>query len=433
MPTWTNWAGNVTADVAAVASPATVAELQEAVAAASAAGRRVKPIGAGHSCTAIGETDGVQLRLERLAGVLRADRESGLTTVLAGTRLHDLNEALWHIGLSMSNLGDIDVQTISGAISTGTHGTGARSGGLATQVQAVQLVLADGSLLTCSADENADVFMAARVGLGALGVIATVTLQCEPAFALAAAEAPGELDEVLATLEENVVGNDHFEFHWFPHTRRVLTKRNNRVLPGTVLRPIRRVRRYVDDELLSNTVVDVINRVTTRRPGLIPRANAVAARALPARDYIDRSYRVFASPRRVRFREMEYAVPRAAVAQVLAGIEAYLVRSGERVGFPVKVSFAAADDVWLSTAFERDTAYVAVHQYARREHETFFRAVEEIAVEVGGRPHWGTVHYLDAGSLGAMYPRFDDFLAVRDRLDPGRVFGNGYLARVLGS
>ncbi|PZS32178.1 MAG: FAD-linked oxidoreductase, partial [Pseudonocardiales bacterium] len=201
MTTWTNWAGTVTAHQAAVAEPATVAELQVTVGAAATKGQRVKPIGAGHSFSAIGQTDGVQLRLDTLAGVLRADRETGLVTVLAGTRLHDLNEALWHLGLSMSNLGDIDVQTISGAISTGTHGTGAKLGGLATQVRALQLVPADGSLLNCDATENPDVFAAARVGLGALGVIATVTLQCEPAFALAAAEAPAHLDDVLADLD----------------------------------------------------------------------------------------------------------------------------------------------------------------------------------------------------------------------------------------
>ncbi|MEP7019979.1 MAG: D-arabinono-1,4-lactone oxidase [Pseudonocardiales bacterium] len=431
--TWTNWAGTVTAHPAAVAEPATVAELQVTVGAAATKGQRVKPIGAGHSFTAIGQTDGVQLRLDQLAGVLRADRETGLVTVLAGTRLHDLNRALWHLGLSMSNLGDIDVQTISGAISTGTHGTGAKLGGLATQVRALQLVPADGSLLHCDATENPDVFAAACVGLGALGVIATVTLQCEPAFALAAAEAPADLDDVLADLDANVDLNDHFEFFWFPHTRRTLTKRNNRVLPGTELRPIKPLRRYLDDEFLANTVFDAVNKLTTRRPALIPRVNAVTARALSARDYIDRSYRVFASPRRVKFREMEYAVPRASVAQVLAEIEDHLARSGEQIAFPVEVRFAAADDVWLSTATGRETGYIAVHQYARREHDTYFRAVEEIAVDVGGRPHWGKLHYRDAASLRTAYPRFDDFVTLRDKLDPERVFGNDYLAQVLGS
>jgi L-gulonolactone oxidase len=431
MPRWTNWAGTVSEDVT-VAFPASVAELARVVTAAAGRGQRVKPIGAGHSFTAIGATDGIQLRLDRLSGVVRADRETGLVTVLAGTSLHALNETLWQLGLSMTNLGDIDVQTLSGALSTGTHGTGLRYGGIATQVRGLELVLADGTVLACSADENPDVFAAARVGLGALGAIATVTLQCEPAFALAAAEAPATLDAVLEDLDENVVGNDHFEFYWFPHTRRVLTKRNNRVLPGTALRPVGRFRHWLDDDFLANEVFDRVNRLTTRRPSLIPRANALATRLLGARGYIDRSYRVFASVRTVRFREMEYAVPRAAVPQVLAEIEAYLARSGERVGFPVEVRFAAADDIWLSTAYRRETGYVAVHQYHLREHEPYFRAVEAIARDAGGRPHWGKIHYRDAESLRGAYERFDDFLAVRDKLDPQRVFGNDYLLQVLG-
>jgi L-gulonolactone oxidase len=425
MATWTNWADTVHAQVE-VLTPTTVAELREIV--RTADGRRIKPIGAGHSFSAIGQTDGVQLRPDKLSGVLRADRETAQVTALAGTRLFELNETLWHLGLALPNLGDIDVQTIAGAISTGTHGTGATLGGLATQVIGMQLVTADGELL----DVDADLLPAAAVSLGALGVIATVTLQCVPAFALAASEAPAALDEVLDELDLNIDGNDHFEFYWFPHTRRVLTKRNNRVLPETALHPVGRVRHYVDDEFLSNTVFDRINRFTTRRPALIPRTNAIAARALSARDYIDRSYRVFASPRRVVFREMEYAVPRDAVPHVLSEIEAWLARSGELIGFPVEVRFAAADDVWLSTAYGRPSGYVAVHQYHRRDHERYFRAVEDIAKSVDGRPHWGKLHYRDASSLRATYPRFADFVALRDKLDPHRVFGNEYLVRVLG-
>ncbi|WP_375497536.1 D-arabinono-1,4-lactone oxidase [uncultured Jatrophihabitans sp.] len=431
MTTWTNWAGTVRADVT-VATPATVGELQRVVAGAAERGQRVKAIGAGHSFTAIGATDGIQLRLHRMSGVVHADRASGLVTVLAGTRLHELNDTLWELGLALTNLGDIDVQTVSGAISTGTHGTGAKLGGLATQVRALELVLADGSLRRCSADADPDLFATACVGLGALGVIATVTLQCEPAFALAANEAPSTLDAVLADLDDEVAGNDHFEFYWFPHTRSVLTKRNNRVLPGTELQPLGRARAWLDDQFLSNTVFDGVNRLTTRRPALIPRVNEVAARALSARGYVDRSYRVFASPRTVRFREMEYAVPRAAVPQVLTEIERWLDRSSEQIGFPVEVRFAAADDLWLSTATGRDTGYLAVHQYHRREHEPYFRAVEAIACDVDGRPHWGKLHYRDAASLAATYPRHADFVALRDKLDPQRVFGNDYLTCVLG-
>ena len=431
MATWSNWAGTATADVR-VEIPQSVAAIQHAVVAAAESGTRVKPIGAGHSFTSVGVTDGVQLRPEGVTGIVAADRETGLVTVLAGTRLHDLNEALWEHGLSMTNLGDIDVQTITGAISTGTHGTGAKMGGIATQVRALQLVTADGQLRDVSAHAEPDLFRAGCVGLGALGVITSVTLQCEPAFALHAQESPAPLDEVLDDLDTLVDGHDHFEFYWFPHTRATLTKRNNRRRVEDGLAPLGRMRHYLDDEVLANTAFGAINKFTTRRPHVIPRANRLASRLLTAREYTDRSYRVFASPRRVKFREMEYAVPRESVPHVLAEIEAYLRRSGEQVGFPVEVRFAAADDLWLSTAHGRASGYIAVHQYIRRDHERYFAAVEAIARSVDGRPHWGKLHDRDAASLRTTYPRFDDFVALRDKLDPNRIFGNAYLDRVLG-
>ena len=432
MPRWTNWAATATATPARVESPRTFAELAHAISRAANEGYRVKAIGAGHSFTPIAITDGVQVRLDKLNGIVRVDQQTGLVTVRAGTRLHELTALLWQLGLSMSNLGDIDVQTLSGAISTGTHGTGIRLGGIATQVRAMQIVRADGTMLDCSPTDNADVFAAARVGLGALGVLATITLQCEPAFALRAVESPAPLDETLERLDDLVHDNDHFEFYWFPHTRRVLTKQNNRVPVGTQLAPVGKIRAYVDDELLSNRVFEWVNRLATARPQLIPRLNSISARALSAREYVDRSHAVFASSRQVRFREMEYAVPRDAVPHVLGEIATWFERNDERIAFPVEVRFAAADDIWLSTAFERESGYIAVHQYVRREHARYFDAVEAIARSVGGRPHWGKLHRRDAASLRECYPRFDDFVALRDRLDPDRVFGNDYLEQVLG-
>lgn len=431
--TWSNWAGNVHARPVGVEHPASIAELQDVVRRARADGRRVKAVGSGHSFTPIAVTDGVQVQLDRLTGIRAVDTATGQVTAGAGIGLHELNRALWSLGLSMTNLGDIDVQTLAGALATGTHGTGAKLGGIATQVRALTLVTADGAVLTCTPEQHPDVFAAAAVGLGALGIVAEVTLQCEPAFALAAAEAPGTLDAVLAGLEQEWTGHDHFEFYWFPHTRRVLTKRNDRVRPGTQLRPLGRVRGYIDDELLSNTVFEGLNRLTVRRPGVIPRLNQVSARVLSARDYIDRSYRVFASSRRVRFREMEYALPRAAVPSVLAELAGWIERSGEQIAFPVEVRCAAADELWLSTAHGRETGYVAVHQYWRRDSTRYFRAFEQIARAHDGRPHWGKLHERTAEDLAPAYPRFADFLAVRDRLDPDRLFGNDYLTRVLGS
>lgn len=426
---WTNWAGTATASPAEVAEPATVDELQRVVARASASGLRVKALGSGHSFTPIAVTDGLALRLNRLRGIVSADPATGLATVLAGTTLHELGPALWDRGLAMPNMGDIDVQTVAGALATGTHGTGATLGGLGTQVAGMQLVLADGTLHDCVGEE----IPAAAIGLGALGIVATVTLRCVPAFLLHANETPAAFDEVLrdpGTFDAFAEAHDHAELYWFPHTRRLLTKRNDRTADEP--RPLPRWRRTLDDELLSNTVFEWTNRACAARPSLIPRVNAIATRALSARTFVDRSYRVFATPRRVRFRETEYALPRDAVPHAIGEIEDWLRRSGERVAFPIEVRVAASDDVWLSTAHGRDSGYVAVHQYVGADHTRYFDAAESILRSLGGRPHWGKMHSLAADDLAALYPRLDDFRTVRDRLDPGRTFTNPYLRRVLG-
>jgi L-gulonolactone oxidase len=430
---WRNWAGTASANPARVVAPGSVDELCAAVAAATRDRLRVKATGSGHSFTDIAVTDGVRLDLNRLDAVTAVDGTS--VTVQAGIPLHRLNAVLDGHRLALTNLGDIDRQTISGAISTGTHGTGARFGGLATQVTALELVQPDGRLLRCDAGRDPDLFAAARVGLGALGVIATVTLQAEPAFLLHADERPMRLGPVLEQLDGAggmVEANDHVEFYWFPHTDRTLTKRNNRVAPGEQPRPLGRARAWLDDELLANRVYEAVQRFGARAPATVPAINTVSAMALSARRYVDRSHRVFVSPRRVVFREMEYAVPRAAVADVLRELRCWVDGHDERISFPVEVRFAAADDIWLSTAYQRDSAYVAVHQYHRQPHERWFAAVETIMSAVGGRPHWGKLHGLDAAALAARYPRHADFVRLRDQVDPTGVFHNAYLGRVLG-
>jgi len=429
---WQNWSKTVSSTPARIVSPRSGDEVADEVARAAEDNLSVKAIGAGHSFSDIAATRGVLIEPSRLTGIINADRATGLVTVAAGTTLRELNIALWKMGLSLTNLGDIDVQTVAGAISTGTHGTGKNFGGLATQVRGLQLATAEGKLLDCSPEENGDIFAAARIGLGALGVITAITLQCEPAFLLHAVEAPADYDDLLEVLGV-MEARDHFEFYWFPHTRRVLTKCNTRLSTEHEAKPLRRWRGWWDDEFLSNTVFNGINRITTVRPKLIGAANRLAARALSEREYIDRSYRVFASPRRVVFREMEYAVPRKSLAYFIDEIDSWLRRSGERIGFPIEVRTAAADNIPLSTAYGRETAYVAVHQYHRRPHERYFNAVEDIAKSLDGRPHWGKLHYRSADDLAPAYPRFADFVAVRDRLDPERRFGNDYLRRVLGS
>ncbi|MFB6719161.1 D-arabinono-1,4-lactone oxidase [Kribbella sp. NPDC056345] len=430
--TWRNWAGTEAATGVEVLRPASVDELAASVKAAAEQGKKLKAVGSGHSFTGCAAPEQVMVRLDGLSAITNADQESGRVTVGAGTGLRKLNAGLAAFDLAMANLGDIDKQTISGAISTGTHGTGARLGGIATQIAALDLVTADGSVLHCSPEENADVFNAARVSVGALGVISSITLQTVPAYLLRAQEMPLPLAEVLDGFDQLADGNDHFEFYWFPHTEIALTKRNNRVAAGVGPSPVNAIRGWVDDELLSNRVFELTNRLAMRRPALVPRINRLASRALSAREYVDASYKVFVSERNVLFRESEYAVPREHVVEVLHRLREWIDNSGHHFPFPIEVRVAAADDIWLSTASGRDTAYIAIHQYHRLPHDSYFEAFERIVAEYQGRPHWGKLHTLGADDLRARYPHFDDFLAVRDRVDPTRTFSNPYTRKVFG-
>ncbi|WP_338750337.1 D-arabinono-1,4-lactone oxidase [Janibacter alittae] len=428
--TWTNWAGTVTASPE-VLRPRTPEALAETVRDAAARGRRVKPVGSSHSFTAVAQPADLQLSLEHLTGIVSADRETGRVRVLAGTPLRLLNQALDLLGLAMPNLGDIDAQTISGALSTGTHGTGATLPGLSAGIAGLRLVTPDGSSRWIDASDP-ELFGAARLGLGALGVITELELACLPAYRLRAVERPDSLDTVLPRIQELFDAHRHFEMYWFPGTRRVQTKAND-LVDDSVDEPLAPWRRRLDDEFLSNTVFGAANRLLTGVPRAVLPFNEIAARVLTERTYTGPSHEVFCTPRTVRFLESEYAVPREAVADVLTDLAAWVERRREPVSFPVEVRVAAPDDIWLSTGYERANAYIAVHQYHRADHREYFAAFEDIAAAHAGRPHWGKMHRLGADELAGLYPRMTDFRAVRDRLDPDRVLANDYLTRVLGA
>jgi FAD-linked oxidoreductase len=426
---WRNWAGNVAARPVRVAAPSSTAELAAAVRRAAGDGLTVRAAGSGHSFSPVAATRGLLVRPERLSGIRTIDREAGTVTVAAGTPLRQLNEVLAGEGLSLANMGDIMEQTVSGAVSTGTHGTGRDSASLSAQLRGLEMVLADGSVLRCSPALRPEVFSAARIGLGALGVLSELTFAVEPLFRLTAREEPMPLDRVLADFDGLVRENEHFEFYWFPHTGRCLTKRNNRT--DGPARPLPRLRGWVDDELLANGAFRLVCEAGRAVPAAVPGLARLAVRALAPRTYTDIAHRVFTSPRRVRFVEMEYALPREAVTTALRELRTLVDASGLRVGFPVEVRTAPADDIPLSPASGRDTAYVAVHMFRGVPHRAYFSAAERIMTAHGGRPHWGKLHTRGADDLAALYPRYGEFVALRDVLDPGRVFTNDHVRQIL--
>ena len=415
-----------------VERPATAGAVQRAVEAAAASGLRIKPVGAGHSFTGIAVAPDVQLDLTDLTGVIDADVATGRVTLAAGTRLHELPALLAPYGLAMPNMGDIDRQSIAGATSTGTHGTGLGFGGLATQIVAAKLVTGTGELLTVSETEHPELLSAVRVGLGALGVLVEVTLQLVPRFVLHAVERPEPFGLVLDEWMDRVRERDHFEFYWFPHTDTALTKTNTR-LPGDAPRtPRGRVSRWVDDELLANGAYRRMCAIGRMSPGATPTLARLVDRFTGHRDFTDFSPAAFTTHRTVRFREMEYAIPLEAIPEAVREVRSLIEGKGWSISFPIEVRAAASDDNWLSTAYGRETGYIAVHRYFREDPTEYFGAVEAIMRGYGGRPHWGKLHTQTAETLRRVYPRFDDFVRVRDELDPERRFANPYLDRVLG-
>jgi len=421
VPTWVNWARQQRCAPERIETPASEEELVRAVAGA----RRVRVAGSGHSFTDIACTDGVMLDLSAMRRVLSADGNQ--VTVEAGITLRDLGEELRARGLAMENQGDVDPQTLAGAISTATHGTGSRFGNLSSQVVGVRLVDGSGEVREIS---DGDELRAARVSLGALGAIAAVTLRCVPAFTIHRVDQPRALEDVLPRLDELVDSHDHWEAFVMPYTRKALTLTSERT--DRAPEPAGRVAAFTRDVVLENAVLGLFCRTGRAAPRLIPALNRRLAGLMGGAEHLDASNRVYANKRLVRFTEMEYAIPRERAAEALERVLAMIERRRLPIGFPIELRVVAPDDALLSTAHQRATAYIAVHQYVGMEFETYFRAVEAIMDEYEGRPHWGKRHYQTEATLRPRYPEWDRFAEIRERLDPERRFENDYLRRVLG-
>lgn len=430
-PRFTNWAGNQSCLPMERRAPTTTAEVAEIVTAAHRAGGRVKVVGAGHSFTDTACTNGVLLSLDALDELTDHDAVAGEVTVGAGIRLHALNERLHDLGLAMPNLGDIDTQSLAGATATATHGTGRELGNLSTNIVGFEIVTGTGEVLWCDEHEHREVWSVGRVGIGALGIITRIRLRCVPSFNLHADERGAGLDKLLDDWDGFITSADHTEFFWLPGSGACLTKRNHRT--DDPEQPPSRVRHLIEKEFGENVALDLAMRAVRRFPSQRERIrSAFAAVGTSSRDVVDRSYRVFASTRRVRFREMEYSIAVDAVPEALRRVRALVDAMAEPPLFPVEVRVSAGDDIALSTAEGRDAGWIAVHQYTGIPYGDYFRGVEQIMNDYDGRPHWGKLHFQTHEVLRTRYPHWDRFAEVRARLDPTGTFRNDYLDRVLG-
>lgn len=430
MTEWRNWAGDQVCRPADIARPHDVKSVAEAIARATARGLTVRVAGAGHSFNGTVLTEGLLMSLELMDRVLEVDKASGLVRVEAGITLRALNEVLADNGLALENLGDIAHQSIAGATATATHGTGARWRNLSDALLSIELVTADGLILELNETSDADAWRAVRVGLGSLGVVTAVTLRAVPAFTLRGVDDTAALDEVLEGLEDLVDSHDHFEFYNFPHSPIAITRTNDRV--DEPPRPKSRPRAWLTDVLLNNYTLESACRLGRRFPSRIPTINRTASRLAGRHVRVDRSDRVFATVRRFRFTEMEYAVPRTAAPAAVRGVRRVINEGGFHVPLPMEVRFVAADDAYLSPSAGRATCYVAVHMFEKMDWRPYFQAVEKIMIGLGGRPHWGKRHFQSVDTLRLCYPDWDRFAEVRARLDPSGIFTNAYTERVLG-
>ena len=429
MPSWINWAGNQQSKPVRIERPASELEVVEVVRRAVAERLRVKVVGSGHSFTGIAVPDEVMVDLTRMNRVVNVDHTRGVITVQAGIVLSDLNAYLELHRLSMPNLGDVTYQTLAGAVSTSTHGTGLQRTGLAAQIRAFKLVTASGEILTCDPEQNTEIFHCGRVSLGALGVITEVTLNVVPAFNLRAVEQPMRISHVLDNFAQLIEENDFFEFYWVPHTKWALTKANN-VSTDAIDSPGRFATWY-NKMFMENYAFGLLCRVGRLFPKLIPKLATI----LPSSgrvEYVNVSHRIFSSKRLVKFYEMEYSIVLDSLVPALREVMQMVEDRGFTISFPVEVRCTGSDDIPLSTSTGRRSAYMAVHMFKGSAYTEYFSAVETILRKYEGRPHWGKIHNLDASDISSLYPEYQRFIEVRNQLDPEGVFTNDYLRRVLG-
>jgi L-gulonolactone oxidase len=428
---WRNWGHNQRAVPAAIDEPRSLLEVVESVQTARRGGQTVKVVASGHSFSDVAVTRGRMMRIGALDRLVAIDREAMTATVEAGIPLWRLNDELAKRDLALSNLGDIDRQTIAGATSTGTHGTGLNYGSIAAAIVGMEIVTGAGEVVRCSATEEPEIFASARVGLGALGVVTQVTLQCEPLFKLRAIEIPKPWDEFLVEWDSILDENEHVDCYWFPHTDTCTVKTSNRT--EDPIRTRRGYKKWKSEIYYGNLRHGANAALGRRRPEKIPELAQSIVAGFHRSERVDLSFNVFCTTRLVRFVEMEYAIARADMARGLRAIRAFIEREGLLVDFPIEIRGIGPDDIPLSMGSGRETCYLAVHMSTGTPYERYFRGVEAIMDELGGRPHWGKMHFQTARTLAPRYPEWSRFQAVRERLDPEGRFASEFTDRVLGT
>jgi FAD-linked oxidoreductase len=428
----------VSATPAQIERPSTEDELRSVVSGAAERGDTVRVAGSGHSFSPVVPSDDTLISLEQYTGVVSVDPDAQTVTVKAGTTLADIGAELANHGLAMENLGDIDSQTIAGALSTGTHGTGLDFGVLATQIAAIRLVTADGEIRELSLDDDQAAFRAGQVSLGTMGVISELTLDVEPAYDLVLRRRALPLEDVLDSIEEFHDAHRQWEFFWFPHTDTALVKTFDEVPRDAEQQVAASSGDPVDDTIeqlgakVENAAWEWLCKLGTDHPGIAPYASQVAAMTLSDKTEVGPSYEVYANPREVRFHETEYGLPATDLPAALQDVRDYIEGSDVPVQFPVECRFVGDDEPLLSPAHGRDSCFIAVHTYYKKDMPEYFETCEGIFDQYDGRPHWGKHHTKTASELASLYPEWDQFQEIRREFDPDGLFLNEHMRDVFG-
>lgn len=425
MKKWRNWAHTVECSPEELFFPKSIEEVQALVKEASKLGKKIRVVGAGHSFTKLVQTNSWLVSLDSLSGIEAIDEKNRTVTVLGGTRLFQIGKELGEGGWSQENLGDINVQSIAGAISTGTHGTGLQFGNLSSQVEELTLVTASGKLITLSKTEKN---FSAAVSLGSLGIIVRVTLRmikC-PVYEYKSSKVP--FHDLIPELERYIESNRHFEMYLFPYSDLVQVKTMN----ITSNKPQSLTRHQLESLILENYAFFLLSELCRWFPKLTRFVSRLSAKAVSNLSISAYSYQLFATPRKVKFSEMEYCIPLEHMKAAIEEVHETIKKNGYEVHFPIECRTVKADDIWLSPSYQRDSAYIAFHMYKGMPHEEYFRDMEAIMKEHEGRPHWGKMHKQKSGELEQLYPMFSEYLKIRQELDPEGMFLNEYLEEIFG-
>jgi FAD-linked oxidoreductase len=418
---WHNWSCNQTSFPKKVVQPVSTSELTAELKNTTGP---LRLVGSGHSFTPLAKTEDTLISLNQMTGIIGHDQATHTARIRAGTPLHQLSPLLDDINQGMLNMGDINHQSLAGAVATGTHGTGAKLPCLSGLVKSLTLITPQGKVMECSALHNQDLFNAARVNLGALGVVTEIELQNGPAYSLKESIELQSLDEVLTNIETLKSENRHVEFFALAYSDQVILK----TLNPTRESPFEPKAPFISDDALLRFFCELTRRV----PKLIPVVHRQIARFISASQRVDVSHKVFATPRTVRFNEMEYQVPAELGPDCLKAIIAHLRKHKVAAFFPIEYRYVAGDDIWLSPFYGRDSASISIHQYHKQDYVTLFQQLEPIFDQFEGRPHWGKSHTKAHHQLARLYPKWRDWKEIQQTLDPEQRMLNPDMMHILG-